>query len=109
MPASALGPIHQLVHVDRLIHEPARHLLMAYLYVIDAADFIYLRRQTGFSAGNISSHMTKLEQAGYVDVEKSFVDKRPRTLFRLTPAGRRAFETYHQTMREVLRAIDTTP
>ena len=71
-------------------------------YVVDAADFVFLRRQTGLTGGNLSSHMGKLEAAGYVDVEKSFVDKRPQTMFRLTEAGWAAFQDYRTTMEELL-------
>ena len=81
---------------DRLIHEPARLVLMANLYVVDEADFVFLARQTGLTAGNISSHMTRLESAGYVDIDKTFVGKRPRTNYKLTNAGRSAFERYRQ-------------
>lgn len=80
--------------LDRLIHEPARLILMSNLYVVEEADFVFLARQTGLTAGNISSHMTRLENAGYVSVDKTFVDKRPRTVYTLTTAGRTAFERY---------------
>ena len=82
--------------LDRLIHEPARLVLMANLAVVDEADFVFLSRQTGFSAGNISSHMTRLEDAGYVAVDKGFAGKRPRTVYRLTETGREAFEQYRE-------------
>ena len=81
---------------DRLIHEPARLVLMANLYVVEEADFVFLARQTGLTAGNISSHMTRLEDAGYVDIAKTFAGKRPRTVYRLTDTGRTAFERYRQ-------------
>ena len=68
--------------IDKLIHEPARLQLVASLYVVDAADFVFLLRQTGLTGGNVSSHMSKLEEAGYVDVEKGFVGKRPQTVLR---------------------------
>ena len=92
--------------IDKLIHEPARLQLVASLYVVDAADFVFLLRQTGLTGGNVSSHMSKLEEAGYVDVQKSFVGKRPQTVFRLTKAGRKAFRTYRETMKGLL---DTLP
>ena len=58
-----------LAGIDKIIHEPARLMLMAYLYVIESADFLFLERQTGLTRGNLSSHMAKLEDAGYVDVQ----------------------------------------
>ena len=87
---------------DRLIHEPARLVLMANLYVVDEADFVFLARQTGLTAGNISSHMTRLESAGYVDIDKTFVGKRPRTSYTLTDAGRAAFEHYRRHVGGIL-------
>lgn len=89
---------------DRLIHEPARLVLMTNLYVVEEADFVYLAGRTGLTAGNISSHMTRLEEAGYVDIGKTFVGKRPRTVYTLTAAGRAAFEQYRQTVGDLLSA-----
>ena len=88
--------------IDKLIHEPARLMIMANLYVVESADFTFLMNQTGLTWGNISSHITKLENAGYVVVEKTFVGKRPYTLLRLTDDGRAAFLTYRQKMSEIL-------
>ncbi len=88
--------------LDRLIHEPARLVLISNLAVVDEADFVFLSRQTGLSAGNISSHMTRLEDAGYVAIEKTFVGKRPRTTYRLTQAGRTAFEEYRRNLHGLL-------
>lgn len=91
-----------LGELDRLIHEPARLVLMANLYVVDEADFVFLTRQTGMTAGNISSHMSRLEDAGYVDVLKTFVGRKPRTVYRMTEAGRTAFENHKTRLAEVL-------
>ena len=91
--------------IDRLVHEPARLMLMAVLYVIDSADFTFLMNQTGMTWGNLSAHMSKLEEAGYLDVEKSFKGKRPNTMLRLTPQGRAAFQAYRQTMKQVLDSL----
>lgn len=82
--------------VDRLIHEPARLVLVSNLYVVSEADFVFLSGQTGLTAGNISSHMTRLEKAGYVSIEKTIVGKRPRTTYALTGEGRTAFERYRR-------------
>ncbi|MCP4357056.1 MAG: transcriptional regulator [Chloroflexi bacterium] len=84
--------------IDKLIHEPARLMIMANLYVVESADFTFLMNQTGLTWGNVSSHLTKLEKAGYVAVEKTFVGKRPYTLLHLTADGRAAFQTYRQKM-----------
>ncbi len=88
--------------IDRLIHEPARLLLMSNLAVIDEADFVFLSRQTGLTAGNISSHMARLEDAGYVAIAKTFVGKRPRTVYRLTRAGKKAFDRYRSNVASLL-------
>ena len=92
--------------IDRLIHEPARLVLVSSLYVVDEADFVYLANRTGFTSGNISSHMSKLEAAGYVQMAKAFVDKRPRTTYKLTKAGRRAFEQYRTSVEVILKASE---
>lgn len=92
--------------IDRLIHEPARLVLVSSLYVVDEADFVYLANRTGFTAGNISSHMTKLETAGYVEVTKTFVGKRPRTTYKLTEIGRDAFTQYRASLEGLLNAVD---
>ena len=92
--------------LDRLIHEPARLRLVTLLYVVDEVDFAYLADRTGMTAGNISSHMAKLEAGGYVEIDKSFVGRRPRTLYRLTADGRAAVETYRREIAELLAAMD---
>lgn len=91
-----------LDNVNRVIHEPARLMIMAVLYVVTSADFTFLMAQTGLSWGNLSSHMSKLEEAGYIEVVKDFVKRRPHTMLRLTEAGRVAFREYRQTMKQVL-------
>lgn len=91
-----------LTDIDKLIHEPARLLIMSYLYILVSADFIFLRAQTELSWGNLSSHMTKLEEAGYVQIEKKFVRKKPHSIASLTSDGRKAYETYRQKMKQIL-------
>ena len=91
-----------LISVDKVIHEPARLMIVICLYVVESADFIFLMNQTGLTRGNLSSHIGKLEKAGYVDVEKQFVNKKPRTLLRLTKQGRKAFRNYKNSMKRVL-------
>ena len=92
--------------LDRLIHEPARLRLVTLLYVVDEADFTYLADRTGMTAGNISSHMARLEAAGYVEVDKSFVGRRPRTVYRLTASGRTAVQTYRREIAALLAGMD---
>jgi DNA-binding MarR family transcriptional regulator len=88
--------------IDRLIHEPSRYMIMAYLYVVEVADFLFLLRQTGMTWGNLSTHLSKLESAGYLVMEKEFLGKKPHTTVRLTEQGRNAFEEYRGNMKRVL-------
>jgi DNA-binding MarR family transcriptional regulator len=97
--------ISPLADVDRVLHEPARLMIVALLYVVKSADFLFLLRQTGLTRGNLSSHLSRLEQEGYVAVEKSFVDKIPRTVLHLTEQGRAAWRAYRQDMLQVLGAL----
>lgn len=84
--------------LDRIIHEPARLLIMALLLRVEAADFLYLLRESGLNKGNLSTHLAKLEQTGYIESEKGFRGKIPYTLLRLMPLGREAFENYRRQM-----------
>ncbi len=93
----------RLADLDRLVHEPARLAVMALLYVVESADFTFLMNQTGLTWGNLSTHMSKLEQAGYLEVEKTFKGKRPNTTLRLTPKGRATFQEYAQKMKQVFQ------
>jgi DNA-binding MarR family transcriptional regulator len=77
-------------------------MIMAHLYVVSQADFVFLARKCGLSGGNLSSHTSKLEDSGYIRIEKSFVDKRPQTTFELTRKGRAAFENYRKMMEKAL-------
>ena len=96
-----------VTRIDRLIHEPSRYTLMAYLYVVEVADFLFLLRQTGMTWGNLSAHLGKLEAAGYVVIEKEFLGKKPHTTVRLTDEGRDAFEEYRGNMKKVLDNLPT--
>ena len=94
--------LQPIPNIDRLIHEPARLMILAHLYVVESADFLFLMHQTGLTWGNLSSHMSKLEAAGYIDIEKEFVGKKPHTMLRITDEGRAALREYQQSMRQVL-------
>lgn len=87
-----------LEHIDRTIHEPARLLLLIYLYSVEKADFTFLRKQTGMTQGNLSSHLTRLESAGYVETRKMFRKKRPLTMVNISQQGREAFTDYVKGM-----------
>ena len=79
--------------------------MLAVLNAVEQADFLFLLDQTGLTKGNLSSHTSKLEAAGYVNVEKAFVGKIPRTVYRLTAAGQRALSTYRDHMAGVINAL----
>jgi DNA-binding transcriptional ArsR family regulator len=100
------GPdLSGLADLDKLVHEPARLAVMALLYVIESADFTFVMNQTDLTWGNLSTHLSKLEEAGYIEVEKSFKGKRPNTSLRLTRQGRTAFHEYVKKMKKVLGDI----
>lgn len=92
------------LQIDRVVHEPARLKILAYLSVVKSADFVFLLSRTGLTYGNLSSHMSKLEEAGYIEVEKEIKDKRPHTMLSLSDQGRSAFEDYRRNMLELLGA-----
>lgn len=88
--------------VDRVIHEPARLLIVALLSSVRAADFIFLQRETGLTKGNLSSHLSRLEQAGYLRIDKGFRGKVPQTVCSLTAEGRAAFRGYRAQMKRAV-------
>ena len=94
--------LRALIDLDQVIHAPARLTVLTYLYVVESADFRFLKNVTGLTWGNLSSHLSKLEEAGYVAVEKEFRGKKPNTMLRLTDEGRTAFRAYKQSMQQVL-------
>ncbi len=91
-----------LADVDRLIHEPARLVIMTILSAVESADFIYLQRETGLSKGNLSSHLTRLEAANYISIEKTYRGKIPLTLCSLTPTGQLAFQNYRGQIKKFM-------
>jgi DNA-binding transcriptional ArsR family regulator len=91
-------PQRSLSDLDRVIHEPARLLLVALLSAVDSADFLFLLKESGLTKGNLSVHLTRLEEAEYLTVKKTFRGKIPHTDYRLSPKGRAAFEEYRKQM-----------
>ncbi len=90
------------VEIDRIVHEPARLKVLAYLSLVEGADFTFLVSRIGLTMGNLSAHISKLEETGYVLVAKDFVDNRPRTLLSITEQGKKAFDNYRNTMLKLL-------
>jgi DNA-binding MarR family transcriptional regulator len=88
-----------------VLHEPARLLLAALLYPVEDADFLFLLRESGLTKGNLSSHLARLEEAGYVAASKGYQGKVPHTEYWLTADGRAAFRSYRDQMRRALRKL----
>jgi len=105
MRAAQLDP-REIAALDKVMHEPARLSIVACLYAVADADFVFLQSQTGMTGGNLSAHLKKLEQAAYIQVTKEFVDGRPHTTLSLTKQGRDAFREYLRTLRTVLTLLE---
>ena len=91
--------------IDKIIHEPARLKIMANLYFVESMDALFLLRQTGFSWGNLATHTKKLEAAGYIEVKKEFIKRKPHTIYILTKKGRNAFEAYTTKMQHLFEGF----
>jgi DNA-binding MarR family transcriptional regulator len=96
--------LDQAEQIDRLIHEPARLLILTVLVSVDGADFVFLLGITGLTRGNLSAHLAKLEDSNYVAAARTY-DKTPRTTYRLTPAGRKAIDRYIAIMGTTLETL----
>ena len=92
------GSLQNISGLDRVIHEPARLMLVALLSSVESADFLFLLTESSLTKGNLSVHLTRLEEAGYVKTEKTFRGKIPHTEYRLTPKGRSAFDQYRKNI-----------
>ena len=91
--------------LDRIIHQPVRLALVSALAVNEELSFVELKTLLGVSDGNLSVHARKLEDAGYVRCDKEFVGRTPRSVYRLTPAGRAVLEKYLAHMEAVIGAV----
>jgi len=97
----------KITELDRVVNEPARLAILIALYELKEADFVFLHRITGITRGNLSAHLKKLEEAGYVEIEKKFVGKKPMTIIRLTREGRRALTRYFETLKDAIQNIES--
>ena len=102
LPNEMSAKIQQLADIDRMIHEPARLMVVALLAAVKEADFQYLHQATGLTKGNLSVHLSKLEEAGYVAIEKTFRGKYPLTICRLTERGREVLDKYRRVIKAAL-------
>jgi DNA-binding transcriptional ArsR family regulator len=94
--------LRRLTELDRLIHEPARLLIVTILSTVASADFLFLQRETGLTKGNLSAHLSKLEEAGYVKIDKTFKGKLPLTVCKLTSAGQKALTQYRKQLQDFM-------
>ena len=78
---------------------------MSQLYVVESADFLFLQHQLEMTPGNLSSHLSKLEDAGYVEIVKEFIERKPHTVLKLTKNGRDAFKQYQQSLKQILNGL----
>ena len=97
--------LKKLEEIDPVIHSPTRLKVMTYLYLVENIDFVYLKRVTDLSWGNLSKHLTKLEEAGYVVMEKTFENKKPKTLIWLSAEGREAFQQYKDNLQQIFKGL----
>jgi DNA-binding transcriptional ArsR family regulator len=95
--------LRDLFDFDRLIHEPSRLMIVTILSAVESADFLYLMRETGLTKGNLSAHLSKLEGAEYVKIEKTYRGKLPLTLCSLTQNGQIALDQYHKQLMLLIR------
>jgi DNA-binding transcriptional ArsR family regulator len=94
--------LRHLNELDRLIHEPARLMVITISSTVECSDFLFLQRETGLTKGNLSAHLGELEVAGYVKIEKSFKGKLPLTIYKLTPTGQWALKSYRQQLKSFI-------
>jgi DNA-binding MarR family transcriptional regulator len=94
-----------MAQLDNIIHQPARLQIMSSLMALDPGeevDFVYLREILKLTDGNLGAHLGKLEDAGYIKIEKTFVARKPRTFIRATGKGRDAFEQHTAALKEII-------
>jgi DNA-binding transcriptional ArsR family regulator len=101
-----MDEIRDIVNIDRLVHEPARLAIMAVLSASKTADFTYLLNATGLGKGNLSSHLTRLREAGYISITKGFKGNYPHTSCALTAQGRKAFNAYRKRYLALAERLD---
>ncbi len=94
--------VRNISEIDRVIHEPGRLMIVALLAALEKSDFLYLQHETGMNKGTLSSHLARLEEAGFVEIQKTFRGKIPQTLLQLTKGGRQAFEQYRKKLKGAL-------
>ena len=100
--------VEAVLQLDRVVHEPARLMILSILAGADEVEFRFIEELSGLTKGNLSSHLSRLEAAGLVDITKSFRGRRPLTTLRMTAEGRRALSDYRARLRDVVAGIPET-
>ncbi len=93
----------KILNLDPIIHAPTRLAILSILITVENANFTFLKESTGTTDGNLSTHLTKLEESGYVSIEKKFVGKKPQTTCAITKKGRTAFEKYLEQLEQIVK------
>jgi len=91
--------------LDKIIHSRVRLGIMAALTSGDEVDFKFLKEKLGLSDGNLSANMTKLEETGFIKVRKFFVEKKPKTVYKITDTGRKAFKRYVENIEKIIKEL----
>ena len=102
MPDPVVEPATELPELNPVIHGKLRLALLSLLSTVEEAEFTWLRAKTNASDGNLGAQLLKLEEAGYVAIEKKFVLRKPQTLYRMTNAGRKALTEYVRALKQLL-------
>ncbi len=95
----------ELPELNPVIHGKLRLALLSLLTGVEEAEFTWLRQKTGSTDGNLGAQLLKLEEAGYVAVEKKFVQRKPQSIYRMTEAGRTALTDYVHALKQLLGGI----
>jgi DNA-binding HxlR family transcriptional regulator len=104
MPEPVTESVNGLPELNPVIHGKLRLALLSLLSTVEEAEFTWLRSKTGSTDGNLGAQLLKLEEAGYLQVEKKFIQRKPQTLYRMTEPGRRALTEYIQALKQLLGA-----
>ncbi len=96
----------ELFDLDRMLHEPARLMILMLLAQVSEVDFVFLLNQTGLTRGNLSSHLSRLEEGGLIKLEKRFVDRKPQTICWITEEGKRKLTAYTAQLKTILTFME---
>jgi len=96
---------HLTIRLDKVIHQKARLGIMSILMVMEETEFNYLKERLKLSDGNLSTHLSTLEEEKYIKIKKKFVKKKPKTLCMLTEKGRQAFLEYMNNLEQIIKSM----